>query len=383
MIAVNPLNMPFELRAWKVRLALEAPYKLAFGPVSCLETIFVQVNGEEGQTGLGEASFLTGYTDEVFDESWSFLQQWVTKHRSYDHFHDGVTELAGPRPFLASALRSALDMAAGSPVLNPRHALRVPVLGLLQGNTPSQLEDNLHTLVQQGYRTLKLKVGFEPLSDSRFVNQVVKLAQSMPPLMPQAASGFSNLRFRVDANQGFSSDQAIAFLKGLNSESITQIELFEQPCSAHDWDAHARVVPHANDLGVKLMLDESIYNQADIQRAADQRLASFIKVKLMKFEGLDALISAIALIKELGMTPVLGNGVASDINCWMEGCVADLCIANAGEMNGYLKQKKSPLLEPLAFENGYLCAPLGWRPSFNFDALESLQEGTIRVSIES
>ena len=37
------------------------------------------------------------------------------------------------------------------------------------------------------------------------------------------------------------------------------------------------------------------------------------------------------------MEPVLGNGVASEIGCWMEACVARSTIANAGEMNGFLQ----------------------------------------------
>ncbi|MGA0825199.1 MAG: mandelate racemase/muconate lactonizing enzyme family protein [Burkholderiaceae bacterium] len=372
------MNTPLEIRAWKVQIPLTSPYRLSFGPVSRLETIFIQIDSPLGQPGLGEATFLTGYTDEVFAESWAFLENWLVRQQSLEQFHQAVTQLAGSRPFLASALRAALDMGSELAVLNPQGDLRVPILGLLQGDTHAQLQENLLSLLQQGYRTIKLKVGFEPSRDSQFVNKVAALCHSLP----EAASLLPDLRFRVDANQGFTSDQARAFLVKLRPESVSMIELFEQPCSAKDWAAHARVAPCAHDYGVRLMLDESIYGEADIQRAADRQLASFIKVKLMKFEGLEALIRAIALIRELGMTPVLGNGVASDLNCWMEACVADLCIDNAGEMNGYLKQRVSPLLEPLGFSEGHLCAPLGWRPQFDRDALEALQEGQIRVSIE-
>ena len=45
------------------------------------------------------------------------------------------------------------------------------------------------------------------------------------------------------------------------------------------------------------------------------------------------------------MEPVLGNGVASDIGCWMEACVARRQIGNAGEMNGFLRPA-APLAQP-------------------------------------
>ena len=39
------------------------------------------------------------------------------------------------------------------------------------------------------------------------------------------------------------------------------------------------------------------------------------------------------------MEPVLGDGISSEVQCWMEGCVARQVIRNAGEFNGFLKPK--------------------------------------------
>ena len=54
----------------------------------------------------------------------------------------------------------------------------------------------------------------------------------------------------------------------------------------------------------------------------------------MKLGSLAALARGLERIRELGMEPVLGNGVATEIGCWMEACVARSHIRNAGEMNG-------------------------------------------------
>ena len=101
-----------------------------------------------------------------------------------------------------------------------------------------------------------------------------------------------------------------------------------------------------------MMLDESIYGPADIERAADIGAASHIKLKLMKAGGLEALARGLKLIRERGMTPVLGNGVAGDAGCWMEACAARGLIDNAGEMNGFLKPRAGLFIEPIAVENG-------------------------------
>ena len=42
----------------------------------------------------------------------------------------------------------------------------------------------------------------------------------------------------------------------------------------------------------------------------------------MKMGGLASPGSGLARIRELGMEPVLGNGVACEVGCWMEACIA-------------------------------------------------------------
>jgi hypothetical protein len=62
------------------------------------------------------------------------------------------------------------------------------------------------------------------------------------------------------------------------------------------------------------------------------------------------------------MEPVLGNGVACEIGCWMEACVARTLITNAGEMNGFLKPVARLFAEPLSFADGALVLAAGCAP---------------------
>jgi hypothetical protein len=59
---------------------------------------------------------------------------------------------------------------------------------------------------------------------------------------------------------------------------------------------------------------------------------------------------------------VLGNGVACDLGCWMEACVASRAIDNAGEMNGFLKARSGLLTTPLEFEDGAIVLRPGFAP---------------------
>ena len=130
-------------------------------------------------------------------------------------------------------------------------------------------------LLAEGFGTLKIKVGFDAGEDARRVKRIQK-----------AVAG--RCRLRIDANQGYDREQGRAFAAALDPEGI---ELFEQPCAAGDWDA-ARAVADVSP--VPMMLDESIYGMDDIERAARLEAARFIKLKLMKMGGLEALARRVA-----------------------------------------------------------------------------------------
>jgi L-alanine-DL-glutamate epimerase-like enolase superfamily enzyme len=345
------------LAAWLLRLPLATPYKLAFGPVEALDTMIVRVTLDDGAEGFGEATLLTGYTDETIEGTWKKAAEILgSAGPGSPDLHARLDALDAAHPFLTTAFRTAEEMAGGSARLLLQAPARVPILGLLQGDTPQQLAAEADQLVERGYATLKVKVGFEPEGDARRV----ALAQ-------RAVAG--RARIRIDANQGFSAREAIDFVSRLSSDSI---ELFEQPCAAGDWDAHARVVPIARAKGIPLMLDESIYSEREIERAAANGAAEYIKVKLMKFSSLARLEAAIGRIRALGMKPVLGNGVATDIGCWMEACVAARHIDTAGEMNGFLKPRERLLADPLPFRDGAIDIPARWRPRVDTAALDRL-----------
>jgi L-alanine-DL-glutamate epimerase-like enolase superfamily enzyme len=88
--------------------------------------------------------------------------------------------------------------------------------------------------------------------------------------------------------------------------------------------------------------------------AADLACADVIKLKLMKMGGLNALVAGLRHVRACGMRSVLGNGVAGDIGCWMEACVAATHLDNAGEMNGFLKPVTQLFDLPMHIDGGDL-----------------------------
>jgi len=347
------------LRLHRLEVPLASPYKLSFGPVTKFDTILVEAQDSDGRIGLGEATLLTGYTDETVAGAWDLMQRVAAGFPGLppQRCIEETISLAQGAPFAASGLATAMEMLLASPWLRVDEATRVPLLGLVNGDDPGELEVEVTKLLAEGFGTLKIKVGFDAARDARRVKRIQK-----------AVAG--RCRLRIDANQGYDREQGRAFAAALDPEGI---ELFEQPCAAGDWDS-ARAVADVSP--VPMMLDESIYGMDDIERAARLKAARYIKLKLMKMGTLEALALGLRRIRELGMEPVLGNGVACEVGCWMEACVARTLIGNAGEMNGFLKPVTRLLAQPLRFTGGALVLDAGYVPRLDADAVSRCAAAT-------
>ena len=344
----------------RLALPLTTPYKLAFGTVADFETILIEARGEDGTTGFGEATILTGYTTETPAGSWKAACKTAGSLTGEDctTAKDKVAALIPTHPFAATALITSIEMLEGHHLLCHQPGARVPLIAILNAMEEREIEAEIEGHLAAGYGTLKIKVGFDAKRDLERVRFI------------QGRVGGRAL-LRIDGNQGYGLDQACSFAAALEPAGI---ELFEQPCPAGDWDA-ARAV--AATSAVPMMLDESIYGPDDIDRAAELGAARFAKLKLMKLGGLTRLADGLARIERLGMIPVLGNGVAADPGCWMEACVAGHCLSNAGEMNGFLKPRQPLFKRPLTVTEGAMVMEPG-PPEIDPIALEAQTLETVR-----
>src|SRR5690606_33665584 len=88
-----------------------------------------------------------------------------------------------------------------------------------------------------GYHSFKIKVGFEledDLARVAFIQRVVA----------------GRARLTIDANQGFSREEGIAFAERVTTDGVL---FFEQACDKNDWDAALDVARGAR---TSVMLDE-------------------------------------------------------------------------------------------------------------------------------
>ena len=340
------------IKLHRLKVPLQVSYKLSLGEIRAFDTLLVEAHSDDGGIGLGEATLLTGYTHETVEQAWTLACELASKivRVPVATAKEVVAASIVSAPFTATALLTAIEMLEGSSHLDIASPKQVALLALVHSLREPELASEIEQLLGQGYRTLKIKIGFDAEADSKRVRLIQHLVGG-------------RARLRLDANQAYDADTACRFAGTLDPQGI---ELLEQTCAAGDWRAAQAVAKVAT---VPLMLDESIYDLADVDKAAELGVAQYIKYKLMKAGSLERLAQALTYIRARGMEPVLGNGVACDVGCWMEACIAAEHIGNAGEMNGFLKLREPLLMKPLIMQGDAVALEAGFTPRLNGTAV--------------
>ena len=349
-----------DLSLYRVDIPLHVPYYTKLHPegLATIDTIVCEVHDEDGRAGVGDATILPGYTHETRDGGWKFCIEHGERLVGMDT--DAAKASLDPYRLSdshgVSALQVAIEMLEGNPLFEPPdQPVEVPILGAVNTKKLDEIPDEVERLIEKGHRTLKVKVGWDPAADLHRLGIIQK-------------ANAGRAQIRLDANQGFSRDAGIEFATSLDSDG--ELQLFEQPCNKADWDSNAAVAAVSN---IPVMMDESIYGIEDVERAGDMDGCGYVKLKILKLTGVDRLKQGLDRIRELGMTPVLGNGAASDIGCFVEACVARHTIDNAGENNGYLKNRDQLFTETLPFHNGSIILSPDFRPELDHDSVDRLK----------
>ncbi|HWZ71104.1 MAG TPA: enolase C-terminal domain-like protein [Casimicrobiaceae bacterium] len=330
----------------RASLPLDRPYPVAMATLTELDAIISRIEADDGSVGWGEVTIIPGYTHETVESGLALClahaPRLLRKTAMQGKRH--LLPYVATEPHAVSALMTALEMLERHWLLVPEETRRIEVLAPVRGLEAAKIPEEVESLIAKGHRTLKVKVGFK------------SVLEDLARLRMIANAAFGAAKLRVDANQGYTQEEGSRFARELDPAVV---ELFEQPCDKHDWDSNAAVAAVSS---VPVMLDESVYNFADIQRAAGIEGVGYIKIEMEKFGGVEMAKTGLEMIRACGMIPVAGNGAASDISSWMEACTARLTVDVPCEMHGFLKLKTPLLQDRLPFVDGAIVLAPGYFP---------------------
>jgi L-alanine-DL-glutamate epimerase-like enolase superfamily enzyme len=347
-IVIAPQSDSRRLRrlCWGVRtLPLIKPYELSFAQLTSFEVLWVWAEDEQGRTGIGEAVPLPGYNWETIDS----VRDAVA---TICEDGDGVAvsdivqkcrDFRSQHPFAASAVMAALDMPQF--ISYADSAARFPISAPVSGDWPiGMLRQAVERHLDHGYNFIKVKVGRDFDSDAAAARCIL--------------TEWPGRKFGVvfDSNQAHSTEAGLAFAGVLRDCASPRLQWYEQPVDRRDWDGMERLCRSG---GVPVVLDESIYDEADVARAAAIG-AHGIKLKLVKNFGITETLSLARLARELGLIVVFGNGVASDIGNlgeYLTLAAAGGLFAVPSECSGFAKLREPMLGQFLKIdgEGDFVC----------------------------
>ena len=140
----------------------------------------------------------------------------------------------------------------------------------------------------EGYRVLKIKLGRDVDEDRRRLDAVLEA-------VPGA-------RLRLDANQGWSVQQAIEIIGAFEADGLP-VDLVEQPVAAADLEGMAQV---RRAVSTPIMADESVWTAADARRIAELGAADMLNIKLAKTGGIPEAMAIADVARDAGLTCMVG-----------------------------------------------------------------------------
>ncbi|WP_460693890.1 mandelate racemase/muconate lactonizing enzyme family protein [Mucilaginibacter puniceus] len=254
------------------------PFTIATGTMDYAQNVFIRVYTNAGFYGVGECSAFPMIVGETQDTclvmAKEFAKLWKGKNAL-----DIPARLQQLHDFTAgnTTIKSAFDMAlydiaaknAGLPLYKflggkKRKVETDITIGI---GTQSTMAEKAIDLKKTGATILKVKLGKNAADDVERIKQI------------RNAVG-DKLKIRIDANQGWSFDDAVNVLQAIGKYSI---EFCEQPMRTW-YDDQLPELMHVSP--VKIMADESVYNHHYARKLINSGSCHYINIKLSKSGGL-------------------------------------------------------------------------------------------------
>ena len=319
------------VRSWEVSalsVPLLEPFVIASGVVTTTRNALVRVTLEDasGQiaVGLGEAATLVPVTREDQPDVIATLTRIGDALRGtgagggalrgdgtleiapgFEALTAALDEVAAEAPVARAgaetALLDAIARLAGMP-------LRVLLGGAIGARTTRMTTDitipirdveRMAWLAREhrrrGFTCFKVKVGRDVAHD---LAAIAAIAAAVP-----------DARFRLDANAGFSAEQARALMDALALRRVA-VECFEQPCQTDDLGGMAEVTAAIEP---PVIADESVKDLADLERVTEAQAADGVNLKLAKSGGILAALAVGRAAQARGLRVMCGGMVETRV----------------------------------------------------------------------
>jgi O-succinylbenzoate synthase len=293
-------------RLYRYDLPLTEPLELKLTTLRRREGLLVELAGDGGAGGWGEAAPLPGFSSESLDEAAVQLRDLArgmldramtadlpAPHGSLARELDAMGLAPSARFGFELALWSLHAAGSGKAlpqVLAERPRASVPISALI--SSPDRAVEEARSARAAGYEAVKLKVG------GRDVEEDVELARAVRGALGEAVT------LRLDANRAWGLEEAVRFAR---ATADLAFEYVEEPLADT-----ARLSSLARDHGLPVALDESL-SEIEPEELEDHGYARAVVLKPTLLGGMTRTLRFARVATRLGARPVLSSAYETGV----------------------------------------------------------------------
>ncbi|GAO42937.1 putative muconate cycloisomerase [Flavihumibacter petaseus NBRC 106054] len=268
------------------------------------QNTFIRVHTDSGWYGVGECSAFPMIVGETQDTCQVMAADFAKLWKGKDAL-DIPSRLRELDAFTAgnNTIKSAFDMAlydiaakaAGQPLYRflGGTALKPLLTDLTIGiGTPGDMAEQARDFVRRGVTIIKIKLGKDPETDMERVRHIREVVGP-------------EIRLRIDANQGWSPEEALQALMGMGPYHI---QFCEQPMRSYN----DHFLPGLKQLSpIPVMADESVFHHQDAARLIRADACDSVNIKLSKSGGIQEALLINQVCSAAGIPCMMGGMLES------------------------------------------------------------------------
>ncbi len=267
------------IEVYQSPVKLKEPFVISLGPLEYAENVIVKIITKEGITGFGECSPFMTINGESMESAFvvaKYLAQILIGKNPLDI---AACSLAMDKTIFGnSSIKSAFDIAlfdiasqnAGVPLYKflggENSGKLITDYTVSLGNVEKMVNDALK-IKENGFQIIKVKLGENGEKDIERVRRIREAVGEVIPL-------------RLDANQGWETEEAIHVFNALND---CNIQVCEEPILRWNYTDLPKI---KKESPLTLMADESCCDHHDAQRLLELDACDMFNIKLGKSSGI-------------------------------------------------------------------------------------------------
>lgn len=279
------------------------PFTIATGTMEFAQNILIKIHTDAGIIGWGECSAFPMIVGETQESCYLLAKDFAAFWKGKDPLaiEERLKELdlviAGnytAKSAFDLALYDIAAQAANQPLYAYLGGKQKPIesdltIGI---GTPEAMAKQAIEFKANGVRMIKVKLGKKPAEDIERIKQI------------RTAIG-KDIILRIDANQGWSKEDALPVLTAL---SAYDIQFCEQPMHKY-YDDFLPALCAASP--IKIMADESVFTHHDARKLIQQKACHYINIKFSKSGGIHEAIKIHDIAKQNGIACMMGGMLES------------------------------------------------------------------------